>query len=109
MRRLPFDEWLLSGRQIFLAEGIDYQELDEKIKAKLHQAGKRRGLKVATRTVWDPPGLVFQAYLPTQPRPVLGEPSQRVNKKSHPHLFCRAIECDHKLRPIDMEFCVDHK
>jgi hypothetical protein len=37
-RRIPFDEWLLSGRQIFLAEGIDFFELAESMKRKLHGA-----------------------------------------------------------------------
>lgn len=109
-RRIPFDEWLLSGRQIFLAEGIDFHELADEMKTKLHVAAKRRGLKVATKTVFDPPGFVFQAYLPTQHRPVLGDPTQRVSKKTHSHLYCRENGCDHKLRPIDTdERCINHK
>lgn len=107
-RRIPFDEWLLSGRQIFLAEGIDFQELDQNLKFKLHGAAKRRGLKLAIKTVFDPPGFVFQAYLPGQLRPILGNPTQKVGKTTHPHLFCRTGNCNNKLRPIDNENCRNH-
>lgn len=108
-RSFPYDEWLLSGRQIFLAEGIDFSELQETARQKLQDAGKRRGLKVATQTVFDPPGFIFQAYLPGQPRPTFGVPTQGVNKKTHPHLFCREDRCDTRLRPIDDEHCSNHK
>jgi len=108
MRHLPYEEWILSGRQIFLAEGVDYNQLTSDVKAKLADAAKRRGLKLATRTIFDPPGFVFQAYLPTSPRPFLGHPTQKANKKTHPYLFCLADGCDNKLRPIDGERCKYH-
>lgn len=107
-KALPYEEWILSGRQIFLAEGVDYWQLSSDVKQKLHGAAKRRGLKLATRTIFDPPGFVFQAYLPTTPRPLLGEPTQKANKKTHPYLFCLTDGCDTQLRPIDVERCPVH-
>lgn len=108
MRRYPYDEWILSGRQIFLAEGLDYDELSNTVKEKLHAAAHRRGLLMATRTIFDPPGFVFQAYRPGTPRPHLGTPTQRPTKKTHLPLFCHEDGCENQLRPVDEEFCHEH-
>lgn len=107
-RGIPYTDWLLSGKPIFLAEGVDFHCLSSEMRQRLHQAGKRRGLKVATKTIFNPPGFVFQAYLPHHIRPELPDPTQTVAKKTHPHLYCRENGCDTRLTPKDSEFCANH-
>lgn len=104
-----YTKWLLSGRQIFLAEGFDYKEQERIIIQRLQGAAKRRGLKLAWKRVFNPPGFIFQGYQNNHQPPVLSEPTQKTTKKNYPFMYCRSFGCDVKLKPSnDSEFCENH-
>lgn len=104
-----YDEWLISGRPIFLLEGLDYTQPIEWVRQNLRSAAKRRNMKVATRELLDPPGLLFQGYIGKRPRLSHLTVQSRISKKSHKYLFCLQEGCDTRLRPdSDLRVCEIH-
>lgn len=107
-----FDEILYSGRQVFFAEGLDYSQHTQEERQRWHLAAKRRGLALATRIVYEPPGFVMRAYQQGHQRPELDLPTEASapTKFSYLHLFCRLPECENRLKPLELEnhYCGEH-
>ena len=111
--RYAYDEILLSGRAVFFAEGVDYTELPEKFRRRWFGAAKRRGLKLATWTVLDPPGVTIQAYSPNHTRPPRPADPSSTNlvTNAKQHLVCFEIGCKTRLSAREMGYrlCEKHR
>lgn len=102
--RYNYAEILLSGRPAFFAEGLDYREPVDRFKKRWFDAAKRRGLKLATWTNFEPEGIILQAYLPTHQRPPRPDgPAFKISKATHPNLYCSAKSCDTRLSPREQK------
>lgn len=107
-----YDALLLSGLPIYVQNGIDYTVTTDAARTALYRAAKTRGLELVTRVVREYDGIIFQAYAPGTPRPLLPPPPVAdFNKETHEFLFCSEYGCENRLRPIDQidGKCVEHK
>lgn len=111
--RYNYEEIILSGRPVFFLEGDDFQELPNVFRGRWQAAAKRRGLKLATWTSWEPPGVMLQAYLPTHTRPArpAGPVTTKTTKKSNPSVYCSAKSCFNRLSANEMKYrqCAEHR
>lgn len=111
-KKYDYDSLILSGRPIAFIEGLDFVEPIDEFKQRFFSAARRRGLKLVSRRLYEPDGVVFQAYIPGKPRPVLPLPSDAsaVRKNTHPHLFCIEERCNSRIKPLaDNRRCCDHR
>lgn len=93
---------LLSGLPIYVQNGTDYTVPTEQVRWAVHKAARQRGLRVVTRVVLEYDGIIFQAYLPGNDRPVLpAPPVADFKKETYKFLFCLIDGCENRLRPQD--------
>lgn len=112
--RYAYAEIILSGKPVYMIEGLDYFELPEAFKQRWFDAAKRRGLKLATKTIREPhQGLVIQAYLPGHTRPNLPNPplSTVVPKNAKQGLYCTKNGCNTWLSANEQKYreCAEHR